>query len=609
MTEHFDAIQQRFLRRRTFLQLSGLSAAYALCPPAMANSQPGFKALAWGSDQDLNLAEGYSAKLLIAWGTDLASGLSPQFPITAEAQASSFGYNNDFLAYMPLEGSNRGLLGINHEYPIGHLMFPGYKQKVASRHHATPDQAACEMAAVGHSVIEVKRTKQGWEFVSNSPYRRRITATTPMAFDGPAAGHRLLRTKADPAGQTPRGTMGCCSGGKTPWGTVLIAEENVGDFFAGADKTTKDSIAQIDQDDVHTSWAKIDPRFDLQKEPNELNRFGWIVEYNPYDATSTPVKHTALGRCEHEGATVVAVEDQPLVVYCGDDTENEFVYKFVSKGVYKKDNGPKNSALFSEGTLFCARFADDGSGEWLPLIYGEGPLTKSNGFSDQGEVQIFARRAARLLGATPMDRPEGIAINPSNGNAFVALTKNKNKPEANAANPRRKNRGGHVLEIIPPRRANHADHASTRFNWDILFQGGDPTEQGDQQGVYPKAMPNSPWLTNPDNLNFDPQGRLWIATDGMEDFGNADGLWCMTMDNPARSMPRQFLRCPIGAEPCSPEFTPDGETLFVSIQHPGDSDGSTFGTPSTRWPDLTEANPPRPGVVAITRDEGGPIGA
>ena len=297
-------------------------------------------------------------------------------------------------------------------------------------------------------------------------------------------------------------------------------------------------------------------------------------------------------------------------MYCGDDTENEYVYRYVSNGVYQA--GGDHSRLLVDGTLFCARFNDDGTGVWLPLRFGEGPLSEKSGFKDQGQVLIQTRRAAALLGATPMDRPEGIAINES-GNVYVALTKNKNKGAAQPANPRRHNAAGHILEILPPREAAGARHWADDFRWDLLLQGGDPGASGDDKGVYGNgASPQGAsqfWLTNPDNLAFDPSGRLWIATDGMEDFGYADGLWCTETEGPERGLPRQLFQCPRGAELCGPAFTPDGESLFVAVQHPADEDGSHYASPSTRWPDFNKDSPPRPAVVAITREGGGVIGA
>ncbi|MEM1112788.1 MAG: PhoX family phosphatase [Pseudomonadota bacterium] len=612
MNEHYDQIRGRYLKRRAFLRYTaGAAAAVAIAPgQAIASSypRPSFKPLANGRSASHVLADGYQAQILLAWGDGLDGSRTTALPPGAEAQKNLFGYNNDFLAYTPLSGSERGLLGINHEYSLPHLMFPGYSGDQASLNGLSDDEVACEMASLGHSIVEVQREKDGWRVVRNSPYARRIHAGTSIHIDGPAAGHSLMQTREDPSGLQALGTIGCCSGGKTPWGTVLIAEENVGDFFRGAwlEDVIPNDLAVKDPDWVYLRWGQVDKRFDLAQEPNELNRFGWIVEYNPRKPDQAPVKRTALGRFEHESATVVAVPGHPVVVYSGDDAESQYLYRFVSQGIYE---GPQKPAagLLSKGTLYCAKFNDDGTGRWLALRHGDGPLSAANDFPDQATVLIHARRAATLLGATPMDRPEGIAISPA-GSVYVALTKNRSKTAANAANPRPRNTAGHILEILPPEQNGASAHWDAQFGWDILLQGGPQDLAGENEGDYGPAMAAESWLSNPDNLSFDPQGRLWIASDGMDSFGFSDGLWCTPTDGPGRAAPALFFRCPRGAELCSPEFTPDGETMFASIQHPAQERGSTFAKPSTRWPDFDVALPPRPAILAITRAGGGAVG-
>ncbi len=607
MSESFTVVSERFLKRRTLLKAAGALGASAVVPGWVRAdvAAPGFKPLPLALETGHAVAAGYSADVLIAWGDGLDGSASPGFPLSEAAQAARFGCNNDFIAYTPLDGSRRGLLGVNHEYPVGHLMFPGYTSHADAKQRLKPVQVRSEMAAVGHSVIEIERKREGWRVVPESRYARRLHAGSPVGLDGPAAGSPLLRTGADPRAEKVRGVLGCCSGGKTPWGTVLIAEENVGDFFRGI---SGDADMLADPDEVFGQWADIDARFDLRREPNELNRFGWIVEYDPRQPTSAPVKHTALGRFEHEGATVVAQPGQPLVIYSGDDGEGRAVYRYVSDGRYTPGDEAGNRTLLSDGTLYCARFADDGSGQWLPLRHGSGPLVASNGFADQAEVLVNARRAAREVGATPMDRPEGIAVDPISGRVYLSMTRNTRKPGVNAANPRAVNAAGHILEITPPVGSDGAAHWADTFAWDLLLQGGDDKAVGDARGVYGAPPPAGAWLANPDNLAFDARGRLWIATDGMNRFGAADGLWCTDIDGAGRAVPQLFFRCPRGAELCSPEFTPDGQTLFVAVQHPADEAGSTFGKPSTRWPDFEDWTPPRSAVVAITRDGGGLVG-
>ena len=615
MSEHFDAIRARYLNRRSVLKLGaalGLSpltrTANAITGMRKVAQPPSFAPLARGLGITDSVADGYSARRLIAWGDGMDGTSAAEFPLPADKQARLFGFNNDFLAYIPLSGSRHGLLCVNHEYPIGHLMFPGYDSDERAKASLKLNEVASEMAAVGHSVLEIKRGESDWQLVPDSRYQRRVDANSIIAIDGPAAGHADLRTSTDPTGKQVRGILGCCSGGKTPWGTVLIAEENVGDYFRGADLNHPNLLANPDLEDVFSRWADLDPRFDLDQEPNELNRFGWVVELDPHDPGSTPVKHTALGRFEHESATVTAVPGRPLVVYSGDDSENEYVYRYVSDANFIPGDKANNSTLLVAGMLYCARFNDDGTGNWLPLVHGQGPLDAKNGFNNQGDVLINARRAATLLGATPMDRPEGIAVSPSRDRAAIALTKNKNKPASNRANPRRVNLTGHILEILPPRQDDEYAHWADSFRWDMLLAGGDLQGRTGNTGVYGDQPPRDAWLTNPDNLTFDPAGRLWVATDGMNNFGEADGVWCSTVAGAHRAIPYHFYKAPTGAEVCSPEFTPDGKTLFLSVQHPAKDDGSNYLKPSTRWPDFQQKIPPRPGVIAITRDDDGRIG-
>ncbi len=158
-------------------------------------------------------------------------------------------------------------------------------------------------------------------------------------------------------------------------------------------------------------------------------------------------------------------------------------------------------------------------------------------------------------------------------------------------------------------------------NWHLLDEGtlfvarfaGDPPAAPADGARYPAPVSASGWLTAPDNCALDPAGRLWIATDQGRRWrgtGRADGLYGCTLDGPARGALRCLFRAPVGAEVCGPEFTPDGRTLFLAVQHPGIAgfqDGS-YGRPGTRWPDFDDDVPPRPSVLAITREDGGIIG-
>lgn len=611
--------------------LSGTAAAMAtaaLAPTALrtgeveaaSSTDLDFVELPHGIDETHHVSPGFTADVLVRWGDPLFAD-SPDFKpdsLTASSQAKQFGYNCDFIGYFPLPygsaSSDHGLLCVNHEYTTSSLMFTDVR---GSNPYPAPTRrhVDVEMAAHGHTVVEVKRQTDGqWSYVQDSLYNRRITASeTQMKLTGPAAGHDRLKTSADPTGRLVIGTLNNCAGGQTPWGTCLTAEENVHYYFAGDPRGTAEAGNHLSMgfnQSLFFSWSEYLDRFNVEKEPHEPNRFGWVVEFDPYDPESVPMKRTALGRFRHEGATTAISSDGRVVVYSGDDQLFQYIYKFVSAGIYDPDNRDHNRDLLDDGILTVARFEEDGTLEWLPLVWGDGPLTPENGFADQAGVLIETRRAASFLGATPMDRPEDVETNLITGSVFVALSKNPFRRDfrTDGANPRSRNRAGHILELIPPGgEGMHADHAATTFSWNVFLQAGDPSDPS-SGAQYHADVSESGWLANPDNLAFDPKGRLWIATDGASDFDTADGVWATEVRGTARALTRHFFKVPVGAELTGPAFTPDGETLFCSVQHPAQVSGSTFDNPATRWPDFEDGVPPRPSVVAITRKGGGTIG-
>jgi secreted PhoX family phosphatase len=382
------------------------------------------------------------------------------------------------------------------------------------------------------------------------------------------------------------GTLNNCAGGNTPWGTVLTAEENFNLYFGGdiAKTPHAESFRRYGiRNQASYSWPNHIDRFNVEKEPNEAFRFGWIVEIDPYDPNAVPVKRTALGRFKHEGCHHAINADGRVVIYMGDDERFDFVYRFVSARPWNPNDRAANRNLLDEGVLSVAKFHDDGKVEWLDLIQGQGPLTPANGFQSQADVLIHTRQAASLLGATPMDRPEDVEPNPASGRVYVLLTNNSNRraDQLNAANPRANNQHGHVVEITPP-------GACTRYH---------------------RATSDRGWLSCPDNCAFDSKGRIWIATDGAPSAaGVADGLYGADTSGHGRALTRLYYQAPTGAEVCGPLFTPDSKTVFLAIQHPGEDSGSTFERPSTRWPDFAEGVPPRPAVIAIVKKDGGEIG-
>lgn len=609
--------------------LAGTASRYALMPgeaqaaaAAAETSAPAlsFKELAKSITDDQQVAEGYSAQVLLSWGDALQGGMAAFDPAqqSAAEQEKRFGYNNDFIGFLPLpvgsQSSDHGLLCVNHEYTNTELMFPGLPADGADA-VISQQQAEIEMAAHGHSVVEIKHDAKGWQVVTDSPLNRRISfLSTVCELTGPAAGHARLQTKADPSGRKVIGTLNNCAGGKTPWGTILTAEENFHQYFAGdpANGPEAQNHARMGiKGKPGYGWGRFFERMDVTTEPNEPNRFGWLVEIDPYDPQATPKKRTALGRFKHEAGTTVINPDGRVTVYSGDDTRFEYLYRFVSAGTYNATDRAANMGLLDEGTLSVARFDADGGLVWLPLVFGQGPLTADNGFHSQADVLIEARRAGDLVGATPMDRPEDVETNPVNGKVYVMLTNNtKRKPEqADGANPRGGNPFGHVLELSAPDAGHGADHTAERYQWDVFLLAGDPGQPDSGAKYHPDVTANG-WLAAPDNCAFDAHGRLWISTDqgGQQaKRGSPDGIFACQVDGAERALTKFFYAVPRDAEMCGPEFTPDGKTLFVAVQHPGE--GSTFDQPSTRFPRFADGLPPLPSVVAIRKDDGGEIGA
>lgn len=598
--------------------------------PRPAKASFSFQEVAHGVDADHHVASGYNADILIRWGDPVVPGAPAFDPMnqTAEAQSKQFGYNNDFVGYAPLplgsQSPDRALLCVNHEYTDEEVMFPGVgvEQQKDKFARMTKTLVDIEMAAHGGTVVEIRKVKGKWVTVADSRYNRRITGETACAITGPAAGHALMKTSDDPTGTMVRGMLNNCSGGMTPWGTWLSAEENFNGYFWGKVEDSNPNAKVLKRygfPGEWYNWGVYHDRFDIAKEPNESNRFGWIVEIDPYDPTSTPKKRTALGRFKHEACQIALGKDGTVVAYTGDDERFDYVYKFVAAKKFDPRNRAANMDILETGTLYVAKFKADASVEWLPLVHGQGPLTAEKGFPDQATVLINARLAADALGATKMDRPEDIEVNAVTGKVYVILTNNsRRKPEqVDATNPRAENNWGHIVEILP----ENGNHASTKAEWTILVRGGNPADAKVGAQFHADTSANG-WFSCPDNAAVDHRGRLWITTDQGENWkkasGTADGVWAVETEGDLRGLSKMFYRVPVGAEMCGPCFTTDDRTLFVAVQHPA-TDGvdqwegfkgklSSFEDPATRWPDFKPNMPPRPSVVAITKKDGGVIG-
>ncbi|WP_353815545.1 PhoX family protein [Agromyces sp. SYSU T00266] len=633
---HFRDIASQAISRRSVLGL-GVAGAVGLvvagaaggdAAPAFA-AKPGTAGLAFTPiapvDRTVDaftVPAGYRWQPIIRWGDPLFSSV-PAFDFdhqTAEAQAGQFGYNNDYLDIIADPSGRTGVLVTNHEYVNPDLMFPATADPEERRR-----RGEIYKAAMGMAVVELKRGRVGdpWEYVVDGRRSRRLTVESTFELTGPAAGSDLLKTAADPEGRWVKGTVGNCAGGTTPWGTVLSGEENFNGYFAwAADTAEQRRYSGSSTTSTETGWEQYDERFDAHHPGyvNEPNRFGWIVEIDPSDPTSTPKKHTAMGRFKHEGANVIIAEDGRAVAYMGDDERNDYLYKFVSRGRYTAATTTgarkRNMTLLSEGDLFVARFsgnspaseitgagalptdgAFDGTGEWIALTRGGESVVP--GMTTE-QVLVYTRLAADLMGATKMDRPEDVEPNPVTGKVYLALTNNSRRTVAtlDEVNPITGNRYGHVVELTET-----SGQGGETFGWSILLLCGDPavTDYTYFAG-FPKELVSP--ISCPDNVAFDSEGNLWISTDGAPStIGYNDGLFRVPLEGDQRGNVQQFLAVPREAETCGPVIHDREGFVFVAVQHPGEN--GAVGAQTSYFPDYVAAHSgdrvaaPRPSVVQV----------
>lgn len=629
-----------------------------------AGSLLGFQAIDTSSADAVIVSPGYHVDVIIPWG-DPIRALAPVFKSdatnTSADQLEQIGDNHDGMAFFGLsaEGgwhntrSEEGLLAVNHEYVNPEYLYAPGSDPTDWLLPFTAEKALKAQAAHGCSIVHLQRDQNGgMQHQLASRFNRRIHANTPMRLQGPAAGHALLQTVNDPTGTAVLGMLGNCGNGQTPWGTYLTCEENVTDYFGWVGPRQPSALERrygLSAEGFGYRWHQVDPRFDLNTHPNEVNRFGWIVEIDPFDPDSTPIKRTALGRFKHENAALTIAPNGQVVVYMGDDERNEYLYKFVSAGRFDARNpsNPAHRNLLDDGTLYVALFDADaktgdgrGAGLWIPLVHGQNGLNEANGFGSQAEILIRARQSADRVGATMMDRPEWIAVNPKlSGQVFVTLTNNDRRggttynaadgttpaasaePPTDDANPRANNVWGHIIRW----QEHDGDPTATSFTWDIFVLAGQP-------GIAPERAASaninaSNLFNSPNGLAFDPAGRLWILTDGKNtnvgDFADMGNNQMFAAD-PTTGEIRRFLVGPSGCELTGIAMTPDNQTMFINVQHPGEvgnhprapkhADGRVYSrhdialqpTAFSTWPIPNMR--PRSATLVIRKMDGGEIG-
>ncbi|MDJ0778061.1 MAG: PhoX family phosphatase [Gammaproteobacteria bacterium] len=617
----FEDILRQYVERRTVLK-GGLATAVA--------SMSGFSGLAFADDDDdddddegvgrrrrsrlMNfepvkvadgngavpvISEDYEYQVLIPWGDPIVpSGPAYSYPPSAEDQKYQIGIGHDGMTYFPMSrrgddddddedgrrrGSNRhGMLAINHEFGRNSTILDrGVARNGADNQPLSLEDVRASQHAHGVSVVEIKKIRGKWQTVE-SQRARRIHVNTPVTFSGPVAGNPLLQT---PAGNAPLGTVNNCSNGHTPWGTYLTCEENFNGYFGANDPSWAPTPEQdrygFSAGGFGYGWQTFDDRFDLSNASymNEENRFGWVVEIDPMNPDQTPVKRTAMGRFKHEGVALAVGRGKRVVAYMGDDQRFDYIYKFVSAGNWKRMRRQGKSPL-DEGTLYVARFDADGTGEWLELSMNNPALAF---FGSDANILTYARLAADTVGATPMDRPEWTTVAPD-GSVYCTLTNNSLRTVADAANPLAPNADGHIVRWKDSKR-----FTGTTFEWDIFILAKDThsTEES---------------FSDPDGLYADPDGRLFIQTDG----GQKDGLnnQLVIADTKTKEIRRLFTGV-TGDEITGVTMTPDRRTLFINTQHPGNGDPAL-----TNFPAPTDgATRPRDCTFVIRRKNGGIIGS
>lgn len=548
-----DLINKR-ISRRELLKTAGKTAVFlsagAVLPPELFknplfgrlnnfNEEIPFKPILPSSDDKFILPEGFNYTIIRKWGDKITG-------------KSDYGYNNDYVAYLPIdmleggENSDDGLLVVNHEFPSP-LFINNYTDvDFENGKLKTLREVNAEKKSVGISIFRIKRENGQWKFVNDEKYNRRIDANSKIVISGRASGTEEIKYK-----KRAIGTLANCSGCITPWGTFLSAEENYQDYF--------------------TSKNKWEYRWNDQDKEFIIEHYGWIVEVDPFNKSSIPHKRTSLGRFRHENAAIALTPEKKVVVYMGDDKEDECVYKFITADSFKENDRDSNMNLLNSGELYAADFKNN---KWQLIDYDKREELKSK-FKSQADVLIRCDAASKIVGGTPCDRPEDIEINPADKSVFISFSNNFKK----------QNKHGSIIRLIE----KENNPASIEFEWEVFLTGG-----------------VSAGFSCPDNLTFDSSGNLWALSDistgrlnkkDHKPFKN-NGMFMIPTSGINKGRVYQFASGPRGSELCGGNFTPDESTMFLSIQHPGE-DSTDIENPTSRWPDYGKELP-KPAVVAIT---------